>query len=108
MASALFCYVTCGSLDEAKHIAKSIVTERLAACANMLPGMTSIYQWKGELCEDQEVVLIFKTERDAFSALEKRIKELHSYETPCIVAMDVTLGSSEYLRWIFEETRPGG
>src|SRR5919202_4396780 len=78
--SAMFVYVTAGSLEEARHLSRSIVTERLAACANIIDGMQSVYWWQGELRDDREAVVIFKTAAERLEALTQRVRQLHSYE----------------------------
>ncbi|TGN19013.1 divalent-cation tolerance protein CutA [Leptospira idonii] len=93
-------YVTVGSLEEAKKIATTIVSEKKAACANILHPMTSFYFWKGELQEDSEIVLIFKTKEATVGSLTERIKELHSYEVPCVVSLPIESGNTAYLDWI--------
>ena len=103
--SVIFIYVAVSS-DEAKKIAEAVVADRLAACANILPGMESVYHWQGKIQSAQETVVIFKTRAELFPALEARVKELHSYDTPCIVALPVTAGHTPFLDWILEETKP--
>lgn len=97
-------YVTTATTEEAKTIAKTIVKERLAACANILGDINSIYWWQGELCEDNEVSLIFKTRESLFTALAERVRELHSYDCPAIVALDLKNATPDYLAWIENET----
>jgi periplasmic divalent cation tolerance protein len=92
-------YITCATLDEAKSIARTAVTEKLAACANIFPQIYSIYGWKDQLCEDSEVVLILKTLESNYEKLAARVKELHSFECPCIIALDVKQVNNEYLDW---------
>ncbi len=104
--SAIFIYVTVPTELEAKKIADAIVTDRLAACANMIPGMHSIYHWKGKIEEAQETVLIFKTRATLFQAVEARVKELHSYPTPCIAAFAMENVEKGYLDWLMAETKP--
>lgn len=104
MESFFIVYITCSSLEQAKSIGKAIVEERLAACANCIPGMQSIYTWKGTLQEDNEVILILKTTSKRIAELEKRVKELHSYENPCIIYFKLEGGSKDYLDWIVEMT----
>lgn len=104
--SAIFVYVTTSTEEEAGAIARTVVTDRLAACANILPGMKSFYHWQGRLEENAETVLILKTRESLFPALEERVRELHSYETPCIVALPVVNGSVTFLDWILAETKP--
>ena len=95
-------YCTTSSADEAERIAGAIVGERLAACCNILPGSTSVYRWNGELHHGVECLLLIKSDRRLFTALSQRIRELHSYEVPEIVAVPVTDGSATYLAWMRE------
>ncbi len=100
----VFIYVTAPDMQTAERIADAVVSARLAACANILPGMQSIYHWQGKIEKAEEVVVIFKTPAAQFGAIEGRIKDLHPYETPCIVALPVSAGHGPYLRWIAAET----
>lgn len=100
----VFAYVTASSLEEAERIGHTLVEERLAACANLLPGMRSIYRWQGAVEQAEEVVLIAKTRADRFDALAARVTALHSYETPCVVALPVSTGAAPYLAWIAGES----
>jgi len=99
-----FVYVTTENEEQAMTIARAVVGERLAACGNILPGMRSVYWWDGALLEAAEAVLILKTRRDLFDTLAERIRELHSYDCPCIVALPIAAGSAAYLEWISAET----
>lgn len=101
--SVIFIYITTSSEDEARTIARAIVTENLAACANIIPGMHSIYRWEGKTEEAVESLLILKAGTDMFDAIERRVKELHSYDTPCIIALPVSAGSQQYLDWILKK-----
>jgi periplasmic divalent cation tolerance protein len=103
---AIFVYVTAASMDEASRIGRALVEERLAACANVMGGMRSIYRWEGAIEEADEAVLIAKTRADAFESLAARVRELHAYECPCIVALPLAAGDEAYLRWIREQVRP--
>jgi periplasmic divalent cation tolerance protein len=102
---ACMIYVTVGSDAEAKKIASALVNERHVACVNILPAATSIYTWKGMVEEAQEIVMICKTRRSAAQAVAARIKELHSYEVPCIAVYDMAAGFPPFLDWIKAETR---
>jgi periplasmic divalent cation tolerance protein len=101
-----FCYVTAGSRDEALSIGRTVVQERLAACANVLDGMTSIYWWQGALEQAGEAALILKTRAELVERLIARIRELHNYECPCVVALPIAAGNPDYLDWIARETEP--
>lgn len=96
-------YVTASNRAEAEKIAEAVVTERLAACANILDGITSIFHWEGKLCRENEAVLILKTVEEKTDALTVRIKELHSYECPCIVILPIEGGNPAFLEWIASE-----
>lgn len=104
--SAIFIYVTAPSEVEAKNIADAVVADRLAACANIIPGMRSVYHWKGKIEEAQETIVIFKTRATLFQAVEARVKELHKYAQPCIVALPLVAGHQPYMDWILAETKP--
>jgi len=106
--AAVLAYITAESMDQAEHIGRTLVAERLAACANILPGMRSIYRWKGAVETAEETVLIAKTRESLAEALTARVKELHSYEVPCVVILPITAGLPDFLRWIDDETSPAG
>lgn len=101
---AFFVYVTAKDTAEAQMIARMVVEERLAACANLLGGIRSIYWWDGKLCEDAEVALVLKTSEIRKTELIARIKQLHSYDTPCIACLPITDGNPDFLDWIAAET----
>jgi periplasmic divalent cation tolerance protein len=98
-------YVTAPDEAAARAIGHAIVAERLAACANILPGMRSIYWWQGKLEEAGETVLILKTVASAAERVIARVRELHSYEVPCAIALPVGAGNPDYLAWIRAEAR---
>ncbi len=98
-------YVTASSRDEALNIGRTVVRERLAACANVIDGLTSVYWWEGAVQEDPEAALVLKTRADRLEALTARVRELHSYTCPCVVALPVLGGNPDFLAWIREETR---
>lgn len=93
--------VTAGSQQEAEAIATSLVKSQLAACVSLVP-IQSIYTWQGELHQDQEWQLLIKTDLTQFQTLEAKIRELHSYEVPEIIALPIVAGSHPYLNWISE------
>ncbi len=101
-----FVYVTAADSDEARRIAKTVVRERLAACANILNSIDSVFWWEGEIQQSSESALILKTSAERADELTSRIKSLHSYECPCIVFLPIKKGFPEYLAWISESCRP--
>jgi periplasmic divalent cation tolerance protein len=96
--------VTTSGVEESKKIGKKVVEERLAACANIVPSITSYYWWKGKLEEDSESILLLKTNKRNVDSLIARVKELHSYENPAIISLPIEKGSKIYLDWISDET----
>ena len=102
--SACMIYVTTGNREEAVGIARHLVESRLAACANVLPAATSIYRWQGALQEDSESVLIVKTRCGLVDEVTAKVKELHSYDCPCVVSLRLEGGNEDYLEWIIKET----
>ena len=103
--TATMIYVTASSDEEALRIADAIVTERLAACANVVRGVTSMFWWEGRVQEGQEVTIILKTRDELVERLTNRVRELHSYDCPCIVALPITGGNKAFIDWIIAETR---
>ncbi|MFC1888700.1 divalent-cation tolerance protein CutA [Thermodesulfobacteriota bacterium] len=104
MAEYAVLLATAGSEEEAKTIADALVSESLVACVNLIAPVRSIYRWKGEICDDREVTMIMKTRTALIDTVAGRIKELHSYEVPEIIALPVLAGLTEYLKWIDEST----
>lgn len=100
-----FVYATAADEAEALKIGRAVVAERLAACANVIPGMHSVYWWQGEMEEGAEAVLILKTAQARVPALIARVKALHSYDCPCIEAIEVKDGNPEFLAWVERETQ---
>ncbi len=96
-------YITCSSYEEAEKIAKKILEERLAACANIYKEIKSIYWWKGKLEEAKESILILKTDEKNLEKLKNRVKELHSYTIPAILPIRVEKPNREYLNWLIGE-----
>ena len=97
-------FITAPTEEEAAKIAKALVEEKLAACVNIIKGIRSIYRWQGKIEDDPEVLMVVKTREDLFEKLADRVKELHSYEVPEVIAMPITKGSEAYLKWIGEVT----
>jgi periplasmic divalent cation tolerance protein len=96
--------ITCGNLREAKKIAETLLKEKLIACANIIQ-TSSIYEWKGKNESHSEEMVFMKTTEVAYPKVEKRIKELHSYEVPAIIAVPVEHTSEEYKKWVFENVK---
>ena len=96
--------VTVVNQKEAVRIGEGVVKSKLAACASIIPRIQSIYSWKGKVVKAQEVLLILKSTRPRYSALEKTIKMIHTYETPEIIALSVKEGLDRYLGWVRSET----
>ena len=99
-----FVYITARDSEEAIGIGRDLVAKRLAACANVHASIVSIFRWKGDVQEDQESVLVAKTTDDKVEALTARVLEIHSYDCPCVVALPIASGHSEFLDWITAET----
>ncbi|VAX04005.1 Periplasmic divalent cation tolerance protein cutA [hydrothermal vent metagenome] len=95
-------YVTVRDKAEAVSLARELIKEKLIACANISGGILSIYPWEGKICEDSERAVFMKTRKDLVEKVTNRIKQLHSYDTPCIVQWDITGGSEAYLTWVGE------
>jgi periplasmic divalent cation tolerance protein len=101
---ATLLYMTAGSHEEAITISRILVEARLAACANILAPMTSVYRWEGAIQTDDEVAFIVKTRSDLVEAVTQRIQEIHSYDCPCVVALPIADGNPDFLNWIIKET----
>ncbi|MBI5075793.1 MAG: divalent-cation tolerance protein CutA [Nitrospirae bacterium] len=104
MAEFVVVLITAPNEEEAAKIAKDIVGSRLAACVNIIRGIRSIYQWHGRIEDEAEVLMIVKTKQAFFRTLEKRVKEIHPYTVPEIIALSIIEGSAEYLQWLTTET----
>lgn len=98
-------FVTASSADEAERIGQVVVDSRLAACANILQGVRSIFRWDNKVNVESECLIIMKTTLDRFSDLEEAIRQHHSYSVPEIIALPIIAGSIPYLEWIAGETR---
>jgi len=104
METKLF-YVTCKDKDEAKKIAKKLLEKRLIACANIFPEIESLFWWEQKIDSAKETPMILKTKKALSKEVITKIKELHSYECPCIVEIPITGGYNAFLKWICEETK---
>jgi periplasmic divalent cation tolerance protein len=105
MTDALLVFTTLPSADKAAELAKALVEERLAACANLLPAIRSIYRWQGKLQDENEVLVLLKTRAEHLERLKLRILELHPYELPEVLAVPIEAGYQPYLDWLAGETK---
>ena len=103
----LIIFCTTASEQEATTISKTVVEERLAACANIIPKIRSIYRWKEEIWDEGETLIIIKSREDLFEKIRSRIRELHSYEVPEITAIQLDKGDAAYLQWLEAVTAKG-
>lgn len=104
MTSAIVVLVTVGSEQEAETIATALLEERLAACVNVTSPVRSLYRWEGRIADDREWQLVIKTQARLFKALAARVRALHSYNVPEIIALPVLAGTTDYVDWIQNET----
>lgn len=95
-------YCTCPDKEAAKKLAQGLVENHLAACVNIIPGLTSVYPWQGKIETANEVLLLIKTHNECFPALENYIQTHHPYELPEIVAVPIEQGAKQYLNWVSE------
>jgi periplasmic divalent cation tolerance protein len=106
MTSAVVVLSTAGSTEEAERIAAALVDERLAACVNLVPSVTSIYRWQGAVERATEVLMVMKTRRALAKRLVARLQELHSYDVPEAIVLPIDGGARPYLDWVLGETAP--
>jgi periplasmic divalent cation tolerance protein len=104
MTDLRVCFVTVSSEEEGLKIARTLVARKLAACVNLVPGVRSVYRWKGEVKDDKELLLVVKTREHHLAHLVQAVKELHSYTVPETIALPIVGGSEAYLKWLREET----
>jgi periplasmic divalent cation tolerance protein len=107
MDRAVFVYTTFPSLVEAEAAARVIVEQRLAACANILPGMISHYRWEGKVQRAEEVVAIFKTRASLADDVRQAVRDNHSHEVPAVVVIAAESVDRDYFGWILDSTKPG-
>lgn len=98
-----FIYITTSGIEESRNIGKKLVEGKLAACINIIPSIESIYLWKGEIEEGNESLLVAKTKSQNIDKIIKKVKEIHSYETPAILAIPIIEGSKDYLDYLGSE-----
>lgn len=108
MSHELIVFVTTRNSDEAARIAEALVSQRLAACVNIVPNIESIYRWEGKVTRDREALIIIKTTGERYPELERHVRELHSYSTPEVVALRIERGSQQYLDWLRDSVADPG
>lgn len=104
MSDEVVVFVTTSSEEEARNIANALIDQKLVACANIVPSVNSIFRWQNQICREGEVLIMLKSVRQRMDALIEKVKEMHSYEVPEIIALPVIAGSKEYLDWVRSET----
>ncbi len=104
MTDALLVLTTLPNADAAAELAKTVVAEKLAACANLFPALRSVYRWQAKVQDENEVLVLFKTRQEHFERLKSRILELHPYEVPEVLAIPIEQGYQGYLEWLARET----
>jgi periplasmic divalent cation tolerance protein len=102
--SGIVVFITSPKEDEAAKIAQALVETRLAGCINIIRNIRSVYRWQDKIEDDTEVLMIAKTQKHLFESLVRKVRELHSYEVPEIVAMPIVEGSEDYLKWLNDVT----
>jgi len=96
-------YITTSGMEESEKIANFLVKEKLAGCTNIIPSIKSIYLWKGDIESDSESIVMAKTKINNVESIIKRVKEIHCYDIPCILAIPIIEGSKDYLEWLENE-----
>ena len=104
MSEFVFTCITCENQAQAEQIGSALVEENLAACANIFPGSISIYKWEGRMQQGEEAILLLKTRAELFAQIQSRVKDMHSYDVPCILAFPVENGSANFLEWVKAQT----
>lgn len=100
----LVVFITASNQDEAMKIAKELIENKLAGCVNIIKDIRSIYRWEGKIQDDSEALMIAKTQKYIFDSLVEKVKELHSYTVPEIIAIPIIAGSEDYLKWLKDVT----
>jgi periplasmic divalent cation tolerance protein len=108
MTDKILVFSTCGSVEEARRVARGLVESRAAACVNIVPGVQSIYHWQGAVEESSEWLLVVKSSRANFERLKSELRKIHSYQVPEIVAVAIVDGAEDYLEWLERETQATG
>ena len=104
MSDYIVVLITTSTREEGEKIVSTLVDEKLAACGNIIEGLTSIFFWEEKICKETEALLMIKTKKSLFERLSARVKEIHSYDVPEVIALPVTAGSEEYLDWVKKST----
>ena len=107
MTDCIVVLVTIGTADDGARLARALVEEQLVACVNVVGPIRSIYRWEGRVCDEAEHLLVIKTRAALFEAAAARIRALHTYETPEMIALPISAGSEPYLAWLRSATVPG-
>ena len=102
----LLIYTTFEKMDDARQVGRALVKARLAACVNIIPSMTSIYEWQGELCENSEVIMLIKTRKRHLEKALAQAKELHPYDTPALLVIEPSAFDTAFADWIADQTQP--
>ena len=102
--SAVLVYITCRNTDEAKRVGENLIQSKVAACVNIIDGMRSMFWWEGKVEQDDETVLLAKTQVGLVGRLTDTVKSVHSDECPCVIAVPIIDGNPDFLRWIQSET----
>lgn len=108
MPEAVAVFITAPNEQEAERLAGALVGESLAGCVNIIKGIRSIYRWQGKIEDEAEILLIVKTQKVLFERLCSRVRELHSYQVPEVIALPITAGLPEYISWLEDATKNGG
>lgn len=104
--NAILVLSTTDSLELAHKIASALVEAGEAACVNILPGIRSIYRWEGKICDEREFLMFIKTSAEQFEAIRSRIRQLHTYQVPEIIAVPISIGDPDYLSWLASCVKP--
>lgn len=104
-SDVILIYISVKNQDEANSIARTLVDEELCACVSIIPSVRSIYKYKGQVHDENEAILLVKTTSQLFTALKEKVIEIHSYETPEIIATQITYGNEKYISWVNQTVR---
>ena len=107
MTDKIVVLCTCASAEEGERLARALLAGHLAGCVSLVPAVRSVYRWKGEIESGEECLLVIKSSRDRFAALNAAIEKLHSYQVPEVIALPVVDGAPNYLNWLGVSLRPG-